>query len=428
MDGGIEETTLVAAQQPAMSRPDVGPEMSFGLSFLFALAVGILAMCLSASQALVGEIGPAFGLSTAAASLVTTLTLLGYAVGLFLLVPLVDVVENRRLILLTLASCVASCAAAAAAPNAILYLAACFAVGATSTVVQMLVPTAAFLTPEDSRGRVVGNLMSGIMLGLLIGRPLVSVTAELLGWRAYYLLTAALVVLIALALARVLPARRPTPGPRYGALILSLTHLLRDEPVLRRRASYQALLMGSFSAFWTIIALRLAQPPYNLGRNGIALFALAGAAGAIVAPIAGRAGDRGYTRRVTFIGHFMVIAAVLLAGAAGGGSWALQKFGIDLPPALSLALLVVTALVLDGGAIADQAVGRRAINLLRPEARGRINGLFTGIFLLGGSVGALFVGPAWAWGGWAAACWVGLAFALTAALLHLTERRPISAP
>ena len=424
MDSGVEETTLVAAQQPVMSQPD----MSFGLSFLFALAVGILAMCLSASQALVGEIGPAFGLSTAAASLVTTLTLLGYAMGLFLLVPLVDVVENRRLILLTLALCVASCAAAAAAPNAILYLTACFAVGATSTVVQMLVPTAAFLTPEESRGRVVGNLMSGIMLGLLIGRPLVSVTAELFGWRAYYLLTAALVVVIALALARVLPARLPTSGPRYGALILSLLHLLRDEPVLRRRAAYQALLMGSFSAFWTIIALRLAQPPYNLGRNGIALFALAGAAGAIVAPIAGRAGDRGHTRRVTFIGHFMVIAAILLAGAAGGGSWALQKFGIDLPPARSLALLVVTALVLDGGAIADQAVGRRAINLLRPEARGRINGLFSGIFLLGGSIGALFVGPAWAWGGWAAACWVGLAFALAATLLHFTERRSVSVP
>jgi predicted MFS family arabinose efflux permease len=416
MDSGVEETSLNPAANPALSRPD----MSAGLTFLFAVAVGILVMCLSASQALVGEIAPALGLSTAGSSLVTTLTLLGYAAGLFLLVPLVDVVENRNLILVTLAACVASLGAAALAPSATLFLVLSFAVGATSTAVQMLVPTAAFLTPEEARGRVVGNIMSGIMLGLLIGRPLASVMAELFGWRAYYGLSAILVALIALPLARVLPARRPQFRQRYGALIRSLLHLVREEPVLRRRATYQALLMGSFSMFWTTIALRLSTPPYNLGHNGIALFALAGAAGAIVAPISGRAGDRGLTRRVTFIGHGAVIAAMLLAGTVAGGSW---SFGLELPMPLSLALLVATALLLDAGAIADQAVGRRAINLLRPEARGRINGLFTGIFFLGASAGALCAGPAWAWGGWPAVCWVGLAFALAAMVLHVTEQR-----
>ncbi len=418
MDSGIDETSFHQAQTVPVSRPEMGT----GLTFLFALAVGILVMCLSAPQALVGEIGPSLGLSTAAASLVTTLTLLGYAAGLFLLVPLVDLVENRRLILITLGLCVASLAAAAIAPSAVTFLALCFAIGATSTVVQMLVPTAAFLTAEHARGRVVGNIMSGIMLGLLIGRPLASVMTEFYGWRAYYALSAILVALIAFALARVVPTRRAQSGPRYGALILSLFHLVRDEPVLRRRATYQALLMGSFSVFWTAIALRLGEPPYNLGHKGIALFALAGAAGAIVAPMAGRAGDRGLTRRVTFMGHGAVVAAMLLAGAAGGGTWSLGALGIALPPALSLALLVATALLLDAGAIADQALGRRAINLLRPEARGRMNGLFTGIFFLGASLGALCAGPAWAWGRWPAVCWVGLAFALAASLLHLWHR------
>ncbi|HET6159328.1 MAG TPA: MFS transporter [Dongiaceae bacterium] len=420
MDGSVDETTLTSADGTAISRPEPRTEMTAGLTFLFALAVGVLVMCLSASQALVGEIGPNLGLSTAASSLVTTLTFLGYAAGLFLLVPLVDVVENRRLTFLTLTLCVVSLGGAALAPEAVSFLALSFAVGASSTAVQMLVPTAAFLTPEASRGRVVGNIMSGIMLGLLIGRPLASVTTELYGWRTYYGLSAILVALIACALARVLPQRKPEFRQRYGALIRSLLQLVRNEPVLRRRATYQALLMGSFSMFWTSIALRLGQQPYNLGHNGIALFALAGAAGAIVAPIAGRAGDRGLTRRVTFIGHGAVIGAILLAGAVAGGSW---SFGIALSPTMSLALLVVTALMLDAGAIADQAVGRRAVNLLRPEARGRINGLFTGVFFLGGSAGALCAGPAWAWGGWPAVCWVGLAFAGAAMLLHLTERR-----
>jgi predicted MFS family arabinose efflux permease len=122
------------------------------------------------------------------------------------------------------------------------------------------------------------------------------------------------------------------------------------------------------------------------------------------------------------IGHGTVVFAMLLAGIGGGGSWSLQAFGIELSPAVSLVLLVATALLLDAGAIADQALGRRAVNLLRPEARGRINGLFTGIFFLGASAGALCAGPAWAWGGWPAVCWVGLSFAVAALLLHLVER------
>jgi predicted MFS family arabinose efflux permease len=434
MDGGIDEalpdfsvSAPSSAAAPAvagtLSSEKSAGEMSTRLIFLFALAVGVLVMCLSASQALVGDIAAALHLSAASSSLASTLTLLGYAAGLFFLVPLVDVVENRRLTLITLALCVASLAAAAVAPGAGVFLGVSFAVGATSTAVQMLVPTAAFLTPDAARGRVIGNIMSGIMLGLLIGRPLASVTAELFGWRAYYGLSAGLVALISLALLRVLPERRPAAGPRYGALIHSLYGLLRDEPVLRRRATYQALLMGTFSVFWTSIALRLAQPPYNLGHNGVALFALAGAAGAVVAPLAGRAGDRGHGRRVTLIGHGILIAAIILAGLAGGGSWSLLHLGIEIPAGLSLALLVVTALLLDGGAIADQAIGRRAINMLRPEARGRVNGLFTGIFFLGGSAGALCAGPAWAWGGWPAVCWVGLAFGVAAMLLHLLEAK-----
>jgi predicted MFS family arabinose efflux permease len=421
MDSGVEEAVAVAPLQETAA----SPAMSRGLAVLFAIAVGILVMCLSASQTLVGEIGPALGISVAASSLVSTVTFLGYAAGLFLLVPLVDLLENRRLILSMLLLCLLTLAGAALAPGAVSFLVAAFCVGATSTVVQMLVPTAAFLTPESARGRVIGNIMSGIMLGLLFGRPLASLMAEWFGWRAYYGLSAVLVALITVALACVLPRRRPDAGPRYGALIASLFNLLRVEPVLRRRAAYQALLMGSFSVFWTTIALRLGVAPYNLGPVGIALFALAGAAGAVVAPLAGRAGDRGLSRRVTFIGQGIVIVAMLLAGAVAGGAWSLELWVVDLSPDLSLALLVVTALLLDGGAIADQALGRRAINLLRPEARGRINGLFTGIFFLGGSAGAFAAGPAWAWGGWAAVCWVGLGFAAAALLLHVFEQSSV---
>ncbi|MGK9235326.1 MFS transporter [Inquilinus limosus] len=398
---------------PALS-PAVPPTaMTTPLMLLLAAAVGIVVLNLYASQPLIGLIGPALGLAPAAASLVTTLTLLAYAAGLVLLVPLVDLVANRRLIVATLAVDVAALAAAATATSTPVFLAASVLIGLTSTAIQMLVPIAAALATPADRGRVVGNVMSGLMIGILLSRPIASLMADSFGWRSFYVLTAGLIAALALVLLRALPERRPAPGPRYAALIGSLWTLLRQEPVLRRRAAYQTLLMGALSVFWTAVALRLAASPFGLGQGGIALFALAGAAGVVVAPIAGRVADRGWSQRATLVAHGLVLLALLLAGLAGGAwtGW--------VP---SLGLLAAAAVLLDAGVAADQILGRHAINTLRPEARGRLNGLYTGLFFIGGSAGAAIAGPAWIWGGWSAICGVGLAFALAALLLRLADR------
>ncbi|MGK9166162.1 MFS transporter [Inquilinus limosus] len=397
---------------PALS-PAVPPTaMTTPLMLLLATAVGVVVLNLYASQPLIGLIGPALGLAPAAASLVTTLTLLAYAAGLVLLVPLVDLVANRRLIV-TLAVDVAALAAAATATSTPVFLAASVLIGLASTAIQMLVPIAAALATPADRGRVVGNVMSGLMVGILLSRPIASLMADSFGWRSFYVLTAGLIAALALVLLRALPERRPAPGPRYAALIGSLWTLLRQEPVLRRRAAYQTLLMGAFSVFWTAVALRLAASPFNLGQGGIALFALAGAAGVVAAPIAGRVADRGWSRPATLAAHGLVLLALILAGLAGG-AWT--------GSAPSLALLAAAAVLLDAGVAADQILGRHAINTLRPEARGRLNGLYTGLFFLGGSAGAAIAGPAWVWGGWSAICGVGLAFALAAVGLRLADR------
>lgn len=380
---------------------------------LFATAVGVIVLNLYASQPLIGLIGPALGLAPEAASLVTTLTLLAYAAGLVLLVPLVDLVANRRLIVVTLAVDVAALVTAAAATSTSVFLAASVLIGLTSTAIQMLVPIAAALAAPADRGRVVGNVMSGLMIGILLSRPVASLMAGCFGWRSFYVLTAGLIAALALVLLRALPERRPAPGPRYAALIASLWTLLRQEPVLRRRAAYQALLMAAFSVFWTAVALRLTAPPFGLGQKGIALFALAGAAGALVAPITGRVADRGWSRVATLAAHGLVLVAVLLAGLAGS-AWAGRG--------ASLGLLAVAAMLLDAGVAADQILGRHAINTLRPEARGRLNGLYTGLFFVGGSIGAAIAGPAWTWGGWTAVCGAGLAFAVAALGLRLSHR------
>jgi predicted MFS family arabinose efflux permease len=168
-------------------------------------------------------------------------------------------------------------------------------------------------------------------------------------------------------------------------------------------------VMAAFSLFWTAVALRLAEPPFSLGQRGIALFALVGAGGAVVTPLFGRAGDHGWTRSATIFCHLVLIGAMALTTWAGsfqsGAPW------------LPLVLMGASAVLLDIGVTGDQTLGRRAVNLLRPEARGRLNGLFVGIFFIGGAIGSLLAGVAWTWGGWPYVCAIGAAFGLVALLV-----------
>ncbi|MGY2048477.1 MFS transporter [Methylobacterium sp. JK268] len=390
------------------------------LTPLFALAVGVVVLSLYASQPLIGPIGASFGLEAGEAGLVTTLTLLGYAGGLFLIVPLTDLVENRTVIVATLLVDVAALAAVAGAPTPPLFLLACFVAGGATSAIQMLVPIAARLAPEARRGRVVGQVMSGLMLGILLSRPAASLVAGIADWRWYYAGLSVLVAGLTLVLARVLPRHQPRNAARYPALIGSMLTLLREEPVLRRRAASQALCMGAFGVFWTSVALRLAEPPFSLGQGGIGLFALAGAAGAVIAPIAGRAGDRGRSRVATRLAHLAVIAAMALAALGGH----LLAGGPDTASWPGLTVLVAGAVLLDLGVIGDQTLGRRAITLLRPEAGGRVNGLFTGLFFLGAAAGSGLSGIAWTGAGWPGVCAAGTAFGAAALALSLTEPRP----
>jgi predicted MFS family arabinose efflux permease len=382
---------------------------------LLSVAAGALVSNLFATQLVIAQIAAGLDIPIASAGLVPTLTMLGYACGLVFVLPLIDKLENRRLMLVTLASSVLTLAMAASAPGRLSLLTAAFLVGATSCGLQMIVVTAATQSSEAQRGRVIGSVMSGLMLGVLLSRPAGSLIAGALGWRAVYVVSAIAVVILTMLLARSLPVHRPQLPVGYFESLASLLPLVTREPVLRRRATYQALLMFSFTCFWTAVAWFLAQPPFNLGSRGIALFALAGAAGVIVAPAAGRAGDRGLTRSVTLWAHLAVIAGLALAALAA-------RISLNLPVELSLLLLVAGAVLINLGGVADQALGRRAVNMIRPEARGRVNGLFTGSFFVGGALGAALAGPAWSAGGWMGVCGIAAVPAVLACALRLTER------
>jgi len=394
----------VCAAEPAVQAQ--APALSRSLVLIFALSAGVIVTNLFATQPLTALIGPSLGLDLGMAGLVGTLTLLGYASGLFFIVPLADLVENRVLVLRILACATVLAAATGLAPAADLFLVASFGLGAACSIIQILVPLAAGMAPERERGRVVGEVMSGVMLGILLSRPLAGMVADLAGWRAFYGISCAAMAAMGLLLARFLPRHRPPTRPRYGALIASLLTLLREESVLRRRALTSSLVMAAFSLFWTSVALRLAGPPFDLTQRGIALFALVGAAGALAAPLAGRLGDGGQARAGLIGGHLAIIAGSLAALAADG---------LDmLPDLLRLALLGLSAILLDVGGTTDQTLGRRAVQLLRPEARGRLNGLFVGLFFIGGALGSLVAGFAWTHGGWPLVCLLCAAFGAAA--------------
>jgi predicted MFS family arabinose efflux permease len=403
-----------------------------GLTVLFAFAVSIMIVNLTAAQPLAEPVARSLGLPASMAGLVATLPQLGYALGMVFLVPLADLLENRRLAVGTLGICAAMLTLGAVAPNAPVFLLAACVAGTTSCAIQVLVPLAASMAHPDRRGSAVGNVMSGVMLGILFSRPLASLVAGHFGWRWFYGLLGGLDLALAAVLWRNLPDRRPHFAHTYGALIGSLWSLWKRERVLRRYAVSAAFVMAVFAAFWTGVAMRLVQAPFFLGADGAAAFALAGVAGTVVAPLAGKVGDRGHSVIGMRVAHLVLFAGVVLAGIAGAG-W----FGLNLNTHghLALGLLVAAAIVIDAGAVGDQTIGRHAINMLAPEARSRLNGLFVGVFFIGGGTGfigggtgAATAGIAWARAGWTGVCMVCLVFVALAFAGDVFARRVAAEP
>ncbi|KAF1044883.1 MAG: putative transporter [Herbaspirillum frisingense] len=378
---------------------------------LLAAACGIIVANLYYAQPLIGPISHATGISPGAAGLIVTLTQVGYGLGLLFIVPMGDLFENRRLVLTGLVLTCIALVGAALAENATQLLASVLLIGLSSVGAQVLVPYAAHFSRPETRGRAVGSVMSGLLLGILLARPLASLVADLFGWHAIFGLSAVVVALLIAVLWRYLPPRRPPAGMHYLALLGSMWTLVRTTPLLRRRAFYHAMLFASFSLFWTASPLWLASPQFGLSQKGIALFAFVGVMGVIAAPLAGRVADRGWSRPAT--------GAALACGALsfllphllpGGREW-------------SLAALLLVAILLDFAVAANLVLSQRAIYALGGEIRSRLNGLFMATFFAGGAIGSGLGGWIYAQAGWSGATWLGFAFPCVAFLYYLSELR-----
>ncbi len=400
--------TIIAAPGDHAAEPK---PISSAMTFLLAAACGLIAANLYYAQPLIGLISTSLGLSPAAAGLIVTLTQVGYGLGLLFIVPLGDLFENRKLILSVMGLGTLAVIGAGLASTPLPFLASAFFIGLGSVAIQIIVPYAAHMAPEAHRGQAVGNVMSGLMVGIMLARPASSFIAEFLPWHMVFFISAAVLVVLALILSRALPPRVPQTGLSYGGLLASMARLVMTTPILRRRSLYQAGMFAAFSLFWTTTPLLLSGPEFGLSQGQIALFALAGAAGAIAAPIAGRLADRGWSYLATRLSMLSVAVAFLITHIAPAGS---------LP---ALVLLTFAAILLDFGVTTNLVLGQRAIFVLGAEYRSRLNGLYMATFFAGGAIGSALGGWLYAEGGWWAASMLGLTLPASALFYSLTERR-----
>jgi predicted MFS family arabinose efflux permease len=384
-------------------------DISPGMVLLLAAATGLIVANLYYAQTLVGPISAATGLSPGAAGLIVTLTQIGYTLGLLFVVPLGDLLENRRLIFGGLLFTSAMLVLAAFSTSAWLFLTAALGIGLGSVAAQIIVPFAAHLSKESTRGHTVGKVVSGLLLGIMLARPVASLVADASNWHVVFGGAALIVLVVALVLRAKLPPRAPASNLTYAALMASLWHLFLRTPLLRRRAAYHAGLFGSFSLFWTVTPLMLAGPQFHLSQTGIAIFALVGMAGAVASPIAGRLADAGHT--------LMATAAALALGVVG---FALLMIAPESRN-VALAMLVMASIVLDMGVAANLVLGQRAIFTLGAEVRSRLNGVYFALFFAGGALGSALGGWMYATHGWHAALLTGMAFPALALVYWVTE-------
>jgi predicted MFS family arabinose efflux permease len=374
---------------------------------LLALSAGTIVANIYYAQPLLAEMAHAFGVTVSGIGFVAMLSQIGTATGMFLFVPLGDNRERRALITLLLLAAFVSLCAMATARNILWLEIASFAVGATASTVHVIVPLAAQLAPEARRGRVVGTVLSGLLLGILLARTFAGLAAGLFGWRAVYWIAAVAMLILALLLRTRLPPVPPQQQLSWIALIRSIGQLIRDHRSLREASLLGAAFFCAFSAFWTTLVFLLQTPPYHYGPAVAGLFGLVGAAGALCAPFAGHLTDRRGPR-------FTILSALVLTLASF--AW-LAAFGKTLTG------LVIGVIVLDLGVQAGHVANQTRIYAIDPAARGRLNTVYMFMYFVGGSLGSYGGALAWTHWGWPGVCTVAIAVLATALTAYLSRTR-----
>ena len=382
--------------------------MSGILTLVFAVTCGGVVANLYYSQPLLASIAAEFQVSPTKAGLLVTVTQIGYAFGLAFLVPLGDTVNRRRL---TIGLCALTAVALLAGAWSPSYHLLCFAlviVGVSSCAVQVLVPFAASLATDATRGRVVGTVMSGLLLGILLARTVSGLIAELAGWRAVYVFAFCMMAVLIALLGKMLPDDPYRPHTPYLQLLRSTGRMALEDPVLRERSLYGALAFAAFSLFWTGLTFVLSAPPYSYGASRIGLFGLAGAVGALSASGAGRLVDRGRIRLVSGLFGMAITAS----------------YGLICLGGHSLAAMIAGVVLLDVGVQGLHITNQGVIYRVNAASRSRVTTVYLTSYFIGGALGSTLASASYAWGGWPALSACGAAIGVLILLRMLTAATP----
>ena len=384
------------------------------LALLFAVTSGLAVANVYYAQPLLDTMANEFAITHATVGLVITFTQIGYGLGLLFVVPLGDLLDRRRLIIAQSLLSALALLVVAFAPTSEVLLAGMAALGLLAVVAQVLVAYSAILALPTERGRIVGIVTTGIIIGILLARTVSGTLSDVLGWRSVYIVSAAATIMIAAILFKALP-RQAVPSARlpYRSLILSVFSLFTEEPVLRIRAIIALLIFAAVTTLWTPMVLPLSAPPFLLSHTEVGLFGLVGAMGALGAASAGRLADRGHAQRVTGIALVMMLFSWLPISLLTHSLWG----------------LVIGLLTIDFALQSVHVANQSLIYRIRPEAQSRLAGGYMIAYSIGCSIGSIASTLIYAYAGWSGVCLLGasistIAFVFWVLTRHQTPELP----
>jgi predicted MFS family arabinose efflux permease len=375
-----------------------------------ALCTGLIVANIYYCQPLVVLISREFGVAESKAGIITFFTQLGYALGLLFFVPLGDMLEKRKQIVLTTGLAVISLAAAALSTSLTMMCVASLMIGCTSIVPQLILPLAAHLSPPERRGKIIGMVMSGLLIGILLSRTISGFIGAWLGWRQMFWIAAAISGILLILMRLVFPKSQPKFHGHYGSLMKSLFSLIKQQPILREASAINALAFASFGMFWTTMVLHLANPPFHYPSDKIGMFGLAAVAGALIAPLIGGKADKGNPRVAIGYGLTVFGLAYVLFYMLG----------------FSVIGMIIGIILLDLGQQSVHVSNQTRVYALLPEARNRLNTVYMTASFIGTSLGSAIGLWVWDTGGWTGVCITGtLLIALALGIYGATYRKKV---
>jgi predicted MFS family arabinose efflux permease len=378
------------------------------LTLLMAASCGLSVATMYYSQPLLADMGATVAGGAKSAAYIPTFTQIGTMLGMGLFVPLGDMFERRGLIVSVCLALAFTSLATALAPNFALLAVASFFLGLTCIIPHLILPFAAQISPPESRGKTLGTVVSGLLIGILCARTFSGFVGATFGWRSVYFVGAGLMIVLAVVLRRYLPVSHPSLGLSYPKLLRSMVRLVRTFPELREAAATGALLFAAFSAFWATLIFRLGTPPFHYGSRAAGLFGLVGAAGAAAAPLVGRMADTRGPRKTVELSLLVTAASFFVFWFAGS----------------IMAGLILGVVLMDLGVQAGHVANQTRIYGILPEARSRLNTVYMVTYFLGGALGSALGAYGWNAARWTGVCIVGLILmGMALAVQYLSGRR-----